>query len=488
MEGRSSKTSKVGIRFKTGESIPRLASLVDSNSIVVVGASPNPSKTGSALIKILMEMGFRGRVAGVNPKGGEIHGCPLYKNITEVPFDIDLAVLLISPQAIPQVVEDCGQKGVKGIVINAEGFAETGQEGAALQDRIEELIGNFGIRALGPNTTGIINTTTKLTTSYFVNENMLKQGEIGSIAQSGIFAGALLKYLGSFASLGISKSIGLGNKIDVDEIEALEYLANDPQTSIIQMYLEGIKDGRRFLEIAGKVSPQKPIVLLKGGRTKEGALAATTHTASLAGNHEILTGALRQAGVILAEDLNELIGIVKALYFMPLPRGNRMAIITYSGAQAIMTIDACSANGLARASFTAETQRRLSQVIKTSSKAVNPIDLYPAMIDQGYEKMALAILDALFEAHEVDGIIFINSESFSPEESKGVITKIKEGRTKPVYATFMGDRKSIESSRMTYDDHYIPSFAFPEEAVRTMAKLWKYTQFRQVKGNLAAEV
>ncbi len=482
MEERFTEIPKASIKVKIGDSRAGLDSLVNSKSIVVVGASPNPSKTGSGLIKILTEMGYQGRVAGVNPKGGEVHGCPLYRNIKEVPFDIDLAVLLISPQAIPQVVEDCGQRGVKGIVINAEGFAETGEEGAALQRRVEELINRFGIRALGPNTTGIINTTTKLATSYFVDESMMKQGEIGSIAQSGIFAGALLKYLGSFASLGISKSIGLGNKIDVDETEALEYLASDPQTAVITMYIEGIRDGRRFFEIAGKVSLQKPIVLLKGGRTEEGARAATSHTASLAGNNEILMGALKQTGVILADDLNDLIGIVKALNFMPLPKGNRVAIVTYSGAQAIMTVDACSAHGLTLASFSPETQKRLEQVIPISSKALNPIDLFPATLEHGYEKMAFPVLDVLFEAPEVDGIISINYGSFTPEESRRVIKKIREEGTKPLYVTFLGKRKEIEDNRTTFDDHFIPAFAFPEDAVRAMAKLWEYAQFKRIKG------
>jgi len=319
--------------------------VMESRNVAVIGASRDPLKLGALLLKALKDTGFQGRVAGVNPQGGAVHGVPLYPCLDEIPFPVDLAIFLIPPKAIPSSLAECARKGVKGVIISSEGFAETGTQGGHYQEEIRSILRSTGMRGFGPNTMGIINTATGLATSYFASERMLRPGSIGFVAQSGIFVGALLQYLTSFEAFRISKVLCLGNKVDVDESDALTYLMEDNQTRMVGMYLEDIRDGRRFLEVARKTMTHKPVLLLKGGTTPAGAQATASHTASLAVDDAVLDGALRQAGVLRMGHIDELIGTLMGFQCMPLPLGNHIAVVTYSGAQAIMSIDAATVPG-----------------------------------------------------------------------------------------------------------------------------------------------
>jgi len=248
--------------------------VMNSRNVAVFGASQDSEKPGAMLLKVLKETGFQGKVAGVNPRGGEVYGLRLYRTVGEIPFSVDLAIMLISPKAIPQALRDCAEKGVKGVVISSEGFAETGGAGRRLQQEIRDILRATGMRGFGPNTMGIVNTATGLTTGSFSTKRMLTPGSIGFISQTGVFVGALLRYLSSFEGLQISKVLGLGNKVDVDESDALSYLMDDEQTRIVGMYVEDIRDGRRFLEVAGEAVKRKPVLMIKGGRTPEGTKAS----------------------------------------------------------------------------------------------------------------------------------------------------------------------------------------------------------------------
>jgi acetyltransferase len=443
-----------------------VAEVLDSRSVAVIGASRDPAKPGAMLLKVLQETGFQGRFAGVNPQGGEVHGMRLYRGLEDVPFPVDLAVMLIPPRLVPQATAVCAQRGVKGIVISAEGFAESGAEGAIYQDAVRDILRTSGMRGFGPNTMGIVNTTTGLTSSYFANPRMVRPGAIGFAAQSGIFVGALLRYLGSFESFKISKGLGLGNKVDVDESDALEYLARDEQTRIVGMYVEDVRDGRRFLDVARDAVARKPVLMVKGGRTAEGARAAASHTASMAVEDAVLDGALRQAGVLRMQGFQD----------MPLPRGPRIALVTYSGGQAIMSIDTAVREGLRVARFKDATLERLSRVISTRSKAQNPVDLYPDMNTHGFEKTATEILEALLEDEGVDGIIFISFAMFGAEPYVPVIDLIRARRVKPVFFSLLGSKEDVESCRAFLEGHQMPFFLFPEMGVRVMAHMWRYAR------------
>lgn len=452
--------------------------ILESRSVAVIGASRDPQKPGAQLLKVLQKVGFQGQVAGVNPQGGEVFGVPLYRSLKDIPFPVDLAVLHIPPVSVPAALTECARKGVKGVVISSEGFAETGIQGAKYQEEVRTILRSTGMRGFGPNTLGLVNTATGLTTSYYSSARMLKPGPIGFVAQSGIFVGAFLRYLSSFEGLQLSKGLGLGNKVDVDESDALEYLLEDEQTRIIGMYLEDVRDGRRFLRVARRAAAEKPVILLKGGRTKEGARATASHTASLAVEDTVFEGALRQAGVLRMSGIDDFVRTLKGFLNMPLPRGGRLALVTYSGAQAIMSIDAAVEEGLKVLPFGEATREKISKVIATPSKARNPIDLFPDMLAHGLEKTATEVLQALLEDDEVDGIVFISFANFGAEPYRPIVDFLRGRCNKPVFFSLLGTKKDIEASQALFEENRIPCYDFPEMAVRVFSHMWKYARMR----------
>ncbi len=458
--------------------------VLESRNVAVFGASRDPFKPGATILKVLQDVGFKGEVAGINPQGGEVYGQPLYRSIGEVPFPVDLAVLLIPPQFVSGAVLECAKKGVKGVVIGSEGFAEAGDQGRGYQEDLRAALRSTGIRGFGPNTLGIVNTETGLTTSYFSDERMLVPGSIGFVSQSGIFVGALLRYLSSLDGLHISKGLGLGNKVDVDECDALAYLREDEQTRIVGMYLEDIRDGRRFLEEARETVNKKPVLLLKGGRTEEGARATASHTASLAVDDAVLEGALHQAGVLRMGGIDELIGTLKGFQWMPLPKGERIALVTYSGAQAIMSIDVAVQESLRVARFAKETQEKLARVIATAPKAQNPIDIFPDMMVHGFEKISLEALEALLEDDGVHAIFFISFAIGGSEAYRPVVDLIQQKRTKPVFFSLLGKKMDVEASRELLEANRIPFYLFPDSGVRVVANMWRYAKFREARRSL----
>jgi len=452
--------------------------ILESKSIAVVGASRDPEKPGAQLLRVLKKVGYQGLVAGVNPQGGEVFETHLYRSLEEVPFPVDLAVLHIPPRLIAEALGECARKGVKGVVISAEGFAETGPEGAKYQEEVKDILRSTGMRGFGPNTLGLVNTANGLTTSYFATPRMMKPGPIGFAAQSGIFIGALLRYLSSFEGFQLSKGIGLGNKVDVNESDALSYLTDDEQTKIIGMYLEDVRDGRRFLETVKEAVAKKPVLMIKGGRTQEGGRAMASHTASLAGENAVFEGAMRQAGVLRMTGIDDFIRTLKGFLNMPFPQGGRLAFVTYSGAQAIMSIDAAIEHGLQVARLGEATREKISRVIATPSKTRNPVDLFPDMLAHGFEKTSVEILKALLEDDGVDGIIWISFANRGPEIYWPMADLLLERRPKPVFFSLLGSKKDKEACEGFLEGNRLPCFDFPEHAVQAFAHMWGYRKAR----------
>jgi len=447
-----------------------------AKSLAVFGASQDPFKPGAILLKTLADTGFSGNIAGVNPKGGIVYDVPLYPALDKIPFDVDLAVMLIPPAFIPQALRECASKGVKGVVISSEGFAESGEKGRLYQAEIFDILKSSGMRGFGPNTLGIVNTETGLTTSYFTDKNMLLPGGVGFVAQSGIFIGALLRYIGSLESLGISKGIGLGNKVDVDESEVMGYFLEDDQTTTIGMYLEDIRNGVNFIDTAKKVSAEKPVLLLKGGRTAEGSRASASHTASLAVNDAVLSGALRQAGILRMGGIDEMISTLMGFEWMPLPKGNHVALVTFSGAQSIMSVDAAVKNNLSIAKFSDKTREALSKVIATTSKAQNPIDIFPDMMVHGFDKISMEILNALFEDDGVHGIVFISFAVDGAQPFHVLADFINENGSKPVFVSLLGAKEDTRSTGDYLLRQKIPCVSYPESAIRAFSHMWNYAK------------
>ncbi|MBW1812551.1 MAG: CoA-binding protein [Deltaproteobacteria bacterium] len=455
-----------------------LKEVMESGSLAVVGASLDPFKPGAILLKTLIDTGFKGKIAGVNPKGGSVNGVSLYSSLDKIPFDVDLAVMLIPPPLVPNAVHECAKKGVKGVVISSEGFAESGEQGRHYQDEISKILQSSGMRGFGPNTLGIINTSSGLTTSYFTDENMLLPGGVGFVSQSGIFVGALLRYIGSLESLGISKGIGLGNKIDVDESDVLQYFLEDDQTRTIGMYIEDIRNGAKFIKSAKQATPKKPVLLLKGGQTVEGSRASASHTASLAVNNAVLNGALQQSGILRMNGIEEMINTLMGFEWMPLPKGNNIAIVTFSGAQAIMSVDAAVKNNVSIAKFSKKTAEALSHVIATPSKAYNPIDIFPDMMVHGFDKISMEILKALFEDKGVHGIVFISFAVSGAEPFHLLSEFISENRSKPVFVSLLGAKEDTRSTSDYLLKQKIPCVAYPEMAIQAFSHMWSYAKRR----------
>ncbi len=450
--------------------------VMDSRNMAVFGASRDPLKAGSVLLELLRKTRFLGRLAGINPGGGEVNGFTLYKHLDDVPFEVDLGVMLIPPHAVPDALRACARKGVKGVVISSEGFAEAGGEGGSYQEEAHKIFCASGMRGFGPNTLGVVNTSTGMTTSYIADARALRPGSVGMVAQSGIFVGALLRYISSVEGLQLSKGLGLGNKVDVDESDALAYLAQDDATRMVGLYLEDIRDGRRFLEVARECVQKKPVLLLKGGVTERGAQATATHTASLAMNDVILDGALRQAGVIRVGSVDELVSTLLGFSLTPLPRGDRIAVVTYSGAQAVMSIDEATKEGLLLADLGTRTREMLSQVIKNSAKASNPVDMFPDMMSQGFEKTNTQILRALLMDPGVHGVVFISFARSDIQSFLPLVEVVKEKGNKPVFFSLLGTREDVEGDRDFLEKHGIPFYSFPETAVRVFARMWRYAR------------
>ncbi|MCH8865191.1 MAG: acetate--CoA ligase family protein, partial [Chloroflexi bacterium] len=290
----------------------------EPESVAVIGASATPGKAGNTVVRNILANGYTGKLYLVNPKGGEIEGIPVHSSIGSLPEGVAQAIIMTPARTTVQAVRDCAARGIRYIVLAAGGFSEVDEEGEELQRELTRAIAETGVRAIGPNTSGHISTPHRFTSGFFPL-GKIPRGNISYIAQTGNFATHTMRYITTGENFGVARVVGLGNKIDIDESEVLEYYADDPETKAIFMYLEGIKRPRRFLEIAGEVTRIKPVFMLKGGSTGEGSRAAMTHTAALASDERIIDGAIAQAGITRLYDYSHLFLVAKALSVMPLP-------------------------------------------------------------------------------------------------------------------------------------------------------------------------
>ena len=353
----------------------------EPRGVAVIGATPNPLKGGNAILKNLL-LGYRGGIYPVNPRYREIDGLPCYPSVSAVPGPVDLAIIFVPAPLVPAAVEDCAAKGVPGVMVESGGFAETGPEGAKLQRALAGIAAGTGIRIWGPNCMGLVDVVHSHIFSFMdpqAQQQGFIPGAVSLVVQSGMLSAIFLIDLMSNATMGVSKVCSVGNKVDVNECDLLEYFLGDPDTRVIGLYLESFADGRRFLEICRRC--EKPIVVLKGGRSRKGAEAAMSHTASLAGNRRIVVGALAQAGVIEARDFKQMMDLCRsfALTKPPAGRKDRVAILTFSGGAGIVSTDFVEEQGLTIADLAESTRTALRELFPAWMPVSNPIDLWPAM-------------------------------------------------------------------------------------------------------------
>jgi acetate---CoA ligase (ADP-forming) len=340
-------------------------------SIAVLGASGTEGKLGYNVMRNLVSHGFRGRIYPINPKSSEVQGVKAYRSVVDVPGPIDLAVVIVPAEAAPAAIEECCKKGIRFLVVETAGFAETGEEGRKVQARIKEVIREHGCRILGPNCSGVINTHHRMVQSIGLIEE-LGQGNIGLVAQAGVYAAGILTGLRNVMDFGIVATIG--NKMDISEADILDFLGNDEHIDVIALYMEDVKSGRRFIDVAREVTRKKPIIALKSGRTEAGKKAVSSHTASLAGNDGVNSAAFRQSGIIRARDNEHLFGLTKAFAKQPLPMGDGILVITYTGSLGVAATDMLYLNGMRLADLEPSLKTRLLRIIPDYVSTVNPVD------------------------------------------------------------------------------------------------------------------
>ena len=349
--------------------------------VAVIGSLREVMGTAYGVIKNMRRFGFSGAIYPINPnpsKYGDVFGSKVYSNVNEVAQLIDLAVVITPPPTVPEIVEGCARRGIKAIIVMSEGFAESGKEGAALQRKLADTVLRTGVRIMGPNTFGVVNAANGLVTiPPYTDNDKIERGGIAFCSQTGSI-GPHQVPLDDWA-YPVSKMCDLGNKCDVDEVDILNYLADDPETRVVAMHMEDVRNGPEFMEAARNLVARKPLVVLKTGRSEAGAKATASHTGSLMGSDQIYDAALRQVGAIRVNTWQELWEVPRTLLYQPLPAGNRFAVITFTGGQGAIAADAASAAGLAVTDFTSATVRKLSEVFPRLGS--NPVDIGPAMSD-----------------------------------------------------------------------------------------------------------
>jgi len=447
--------------------------------VAVIGATPKPNTGGLNLITNLT-LGYDGPVYPVNPRYPKIIGLACYPSISEVPDPVELAIVFVPAPGVPQVLEECAARGIKGAIIESSGFAEVGPEGRALQDRCLEIARWGGMRLWGPNCMGLVDIRKRYVFSFLTPDawqDVLNPGGVSLIVQSGLLAGGFMTTLMSQKTLGLAKACSIGNKCDVDETDLLEYFLEDDATRVIALYVESFPRGRRFFDLASL--GKKPIVLLKGGKSAAGARAAASHTASLAGNFELIRGALDQAGVYQADDFFELVDLARTLemdFELTRPKTGkpRVAVFTFSGAAGIVTADHLTALGLTLAELSPATREKLETWSPPWMPVNNPVDFWPAMEKHGPEITYREGLAALVNDPGVDGIIVHLFAGF------GVwfldMEKILSGLprpSKPILFWIMGHEKGFQATRLAIEKQGFPVFSEIQRVVRVLAGIFE---------------
>jgi acyl-CoA synthetase (NDP forming) len=458
-------------REKTGENWTRL---FEPRSVAVVGASSMPGKPGYDVVRNILANQYEGRLYLVNPKGGEILGLQAHRTIADLPEGIDLGIIIVSADKSPQAVRECVAKGMRHFVMAAGGFAEYDQGGAEIQRELVSIIREKDLHVLGPNTSGNVSTPHKFTSTFFPL-GKIRRGSISYIAQTGNFATHTMKYILSGEHFGVARVVGLGNAIDTDECDALEYLENDPETKSILMYLEHVKRPRRFLEIAQRVTLKKPVVMLKGGATEAGKKAAVAHTASMALEDHLVDGLLKQAGIARIPDYTQLVHVGKALAMSSLPKGNRVGFLAPSGAMLVVLSDLCTRLGLDVPALQPESVQRLQEISPPFILMRNPVDIWASATTKGIEFAYREGMEVLLRDPNIDAVvpILLLTKDTGIPSYDFIIELTKKYKEKPILITFSGEAECIRECKSYLEPLGVPTFAEIEHPFHVLSIVYR---------------
>jgi acetyl-CoA synthetase (ADP-forming) len=450
-----------------------LEAIFNPKSVAVIGASDNPNKLGSHVMRSLIEGRYPGKVYPVNPGKGELFGIKTYPSLLQVPEEVHLSIIVLPAESVPKTLKECGAKGVRGVVLITAGFKEIeDQRGESLQREITELANQFGIKIIGPNTFGIVNLHYPMNASFTPEFSGVPKGGISFISQSGGMS-HLIGFLSMKNQVGMSKIIGLGNRCNVDFAEMLDYLIEDPETKVIAMYLEGIDHPRRLIEIAKKERRGKPIVAYKVGRSHTSDSASQFHTGSLAGQHAIYEGAFRQAGILTVASSEELLDTAKALSISPLPNGNKIAVLSGQAGPAMAACDVCEMEGLLLPLFTGETKKRIEELLPPLAIRTNPIDMGPAWYDSEAIK---GIVQAVLDDKNIDALILCIMFASANRASVGTLSNLllEKERYKPVIGCISSPEGIWDEEVKCLEQSGIPNYPTPERAAKALANLVRF--------------
>ncbi|MBT3181942.1 MAG: CoA-binding protein [Deltaproteobacteria bacterium] len=449
-----------------------LTNLFTPKAVAVVGASQSPDKVGHSILKNIIDLGFEGQVYPVNPKSTEILGKKCYPDISALPDGVDLVVISIPAKFVPQVIEECGKKHIGSAVVISAGFKEVGREGKDLERRLENAAIMSGVRVLGPNCVGFINTSNKLNASFAAD--CPEPGDIAVISQSGAMCTSIIDWSLKH-HIGFSKLISIGNKADLDEEILIESLGEDKDTNVIVGYLEDIKNGPHFIRTAEKVTRNKPIILIKAGTTAAGASAASSHTGSIAGAQMAYECAFHSSGVMQAPSLEALFDYAQVFAYQPLPKSDRVAIVTNAGGLGIMATDAIENAGLQFAKPSEATVEKLKSFLSPAANVHNPFDI---LGDARAETYGKAVETALAD-DGIDSLVVLLSPQTMTEAGNAASEIVKAAKkfNKPVVASFVGARRVAEGIEVLQKNR-IPHYATPERAVGAINVLVDYTKWR----------
>ena len=447
-----------------------LTPFFDAKGVAILGASTNPRKLSYGILENLISYGYKGEVYPVNPNASEILGKKAYASITDVPDPVELAVVVLPVTVIMDTMKEIGERGIKAVVIITGGFRELGEEGAKVERAVKELARSYGMRVVGPNCVGTIDVRTGLDSTFI--KGLPPAGPIAFISQSGAICGGVIDLIIN-SKIGFSHFASLGNEMDVTEADMLEYFAEDENAKVIAMYVEGIQDGPRFMEVARRVSRKKPIVFLKAGKNDAGAKAVSSHTGSLAGSYTAYQAALAQAGVVEVETISQLFNVAWALGTQPLPAGKRVAMTTNAGGAAALAADSLAFNGFELAQISPEIQQTLRTKLNPSAQVSNPVDMLGSVSPEDYI-WSLSNLDA---DQGVDVLLPILVPQ-SLVDTEGVANSwIEIGRKtqKTLLTCLMGERSTLEAEQ-SLNMAGVPVYAFPDEAGRVLKGMMQYKQ------------
>lgn len=452
-----------------------LETIFNPKSVAIVGTNNVKGTVPHDILYNILKADFNGIVYPVSPREKSIKGIKAYKYVVDIPDEVDLAILVFPSSVCHMALEQCGQKGIKSVIIISAGYKEVGEAGLKREQQLIEIARKYDMSFIGPNCLGVINTfpETRLDASFA--REMPQSGNIGFLSQSGALCTAVLDYA-SAKHIGFSKFISFGNKADISEIDLLFYLMNDEETKVILMYLEEVSDGQALMDAAREVIEKsgKPILILKSGRTNEGASAAASHTGSLAGSDEVCDAGFEQAGIIRCNNIEEMFNRARAFAYQPPPVSEKVAIITNAGGPGVLTTDAAISRGLKLAKFSEETTAVLKKALPATANINNPVDV----IGDARSDRYLAAIQAAFDDPDVAGVfVILTPQSMTDIDTIAAdVARIAEGQTKPIYTSFMGE-KDVASGIDILQKHNIPHYILPESMCDSFHAVYHFNTY-----------